>query len=100
MQIEFFDSYPYRTLEADLQTLVLGARRVDAVVGLVGGEFILRGAIPTVCGADSHDLARAGGWHWPSLGATGLPVLFGTARGAGNRRSGQCENRFRSGTTA
>ena len=25
MNLEFFDSYPYRTLEPDLQALVLGA---------------------------------------------------------------------------
>ena len=35
MQIEFFDSYPYCALEPALQTLVLGARRVDAAVAFV-----------------------------------------------------------------
>jgi len=28
--LQFFDSYPYHTLEPDLKLLVLGARRVDA----------------------------------------------------------------------
>lgn len=35
MNLQFFDSYPYRPLEPDLQTLVLGARRVDAAVAFV-----------------------------------------------------------------
>jgi len=35
MQIDFFDSYPYRTLEPDLQSLLAGARRLDAAVAFV-----------------------------------------------------------------
>jgi hypothetical protein len=35
MNLQFFDTYPYRALEPDLQTLVLGARRVDAAVAFV-----------------------------------------------------------------
>lgn len=35
MNFQFFDSYPYRPLEPDLQALVLGARRVDAAVAFV-----------------------------------------------------------------
>ena len=35
MNLQFFDSYPYRPLEPDLQALVLGARRVDAAVAFV-----------------------------------------------------------------
>jgi len=35
MNLQFFDSYPYRPLEPDLQTLALGARRVDAAVAFV-----------------------------------------------------------------
>ena len=35
MQIDFFDPYPYRALEPDLQALVLGALRLDAAVAFV-----------------------------------------------------------------
>jgi len=35
MNIQFFDSYPYRPLQPDLQTLARGARRVDAAVAFV-----------------------------------------------------------------
>ncbi len=35
MNPEFFDSYRYRTLEPDLQALMLGARRPDAAVACV-----------------------------------------------------------------
>ena len=35
MNLQFFDSDPYRPLCSDLQTLALGARRVDAAVAFV-----------------------------------------------------------------
>ena len=35
MQIEFFDSYPYRTLESDLQALRDAAGRLDAAAAFV-----------------------------------------------------------------
>jgi hypothetical protein len=35
MRVEFFDSYPYRALEPNLQALALGARKVDAAVAFV-----------------------------------------------------------------
>jgi hypothetical protein len=35
MNLQFFDSYPYRTLQPDLQALMLGARRLDAAVAFV-----------------------------------------------------------------
>ena len=35
MQATFFDSYPYRPLEPDLQALAVGARRIDAAVTFV-----------------------------------------------------------------
>jgi HKD family nuclease len=49
MQLEFFDSYPYRALEPDLQTLLLGARRVGAAVAFVtrSGVAFLRQYLKT-----------------------------------------------------
>ena len=35
MNLQFFDPYPYRPLEPDLQALVLAAPRVDAAVAFV-----------------------------------------------------------------
>ncbi len=35
MNLQFFDSRPYRTLEPDLQALMLGARKIDAAVAFV-----------------------------------------------------------------
>jgi len=35
VQFQFFGAYPYRTLEPDLQALVLRARRLDAAVAFV-----------------------------------------------------------------
>jgi hypothetical protein len=35
VNLQFFDSYPYHTLEPDLQALVLAARRLDAAVAFV-----------------------------------------------------------------
>jgi hypothetical protein len=35
LNLKLFDSYPYHSLEPDLQALVLGARRADAAVAFV-----------------------------------------------------------------
>ena len=40
MQIDFFDPYPYRTLEPELLAFVLGARRLDAAVAFVTGPGV------------------------------------------------------------
>ncbi|MGD0899321.1 MAG: phospholipase D-like domain-containing protein, partial [Thermoguttaceae bacterium] len=49
MNVQFFDSYPYRTLEPDLQPLLLGARRLDAAVAFVTrpGVALLRQYLKT-----------------------------------------------------
>ena len=49
MQIDFFDSYPYRMLEPDLQSLLAGARRLDAAVAFVTrpGVALLRQYLKT-----------------------------------------------------
>lgn len=49
MRIEFFDPYPYRAIQPDLQSLVLGARRVDAAVAFVthAGATFLRQYLKT-----------------------------------------------------
>ena len=49
MNLQFFDSYPYRTLEPDLQSLMLGTRRVDAAVAFVTrpGVALLRQYLKT-----------------------------------------------------
>jgi len=49
MNLQFFDSYTYRTLEPDLQSLMLGARRLDAAVALVtrSGVALLRQYLKT-----------------------------------------------------